>query len=102
MRDAADEAKEKTMYKLKAMPATPMTEAEIQRQVAFVSQNADVCELFTEQDEVESRPLLGQDATEARRLAYGGRQIRSLKESKPFDTERLNESPLFREKGRLF
>lgn len=48
------------------------------------------------------RPALGQNEAEAERLTYGGRQMVSLKESKILDTQRLNESPLFKQTGRLF
>lgn len=44
---------------------------------------------------VEPLPMLGQDAAEAQRIAVAGRRIEALKEAKTFDTERLNESPLF-------
>ena len=46
-------------------------------------------------EHMSRRPLLAQDATEAERMAHAGRSWPALKESKSFDTHRLNESPLF-------
>ena len=41
------------------------------------------------------KPALAETPAEAERLAYAGRSWPALKESKSFDTHRLNESPLF-------
>jgi hypothetical protein len=46
----------------------------------------------------ENRPVLAQDHAEAMNHVAGGRSWQSLKESKEFDVQRLNLSPLFERK----
>ena len=53
-------------------------------------------------EHMSKRPFLAETPTEAERMAHAGRSWPALKESKSFDTQRLNESPLFKEIGRLF
>ena len=48
------------------------------------------------------QPTLSNDPDERQRLAVAGRSTLALKESKHFDLERLAESPLFAQRGRLF
>ncbi len=43
----------------------------------------------------EARCLLAQDATEAQRMAYGGRSLESLSPGKCFDSDRIESMPLF-------
>ena len=53
-------------------------------------------------EHMSKRPLLAETPTEAERMAHAGRSWPALKESKSFDTQRILESPLFKEIGRLF
>ena len=46
-------------------------------------------------EHMSKRPFLAETPTEAERMAHAGRSWPALKESKSFDTQRLNESPLF-------
>ena len=51
------------------------------------------CDECNEKAELEEGT--GETPTEAERMTCAGRSWPALKESKSFDTERLNESPLF-------
>ena len=53
-------------------------------------------------EHMSKRPFLAETPTEAERMAHAGRSWPALKESKSFDNQRLNESPLFKEIGGLF
>lgn len=58
----------------------------------------DDCGADLEQDMLftaSEPPKLATDEADAEKLAYSGRSWPALKESKSFDTERLNASPLF-------
>jgi hypothetical protein len=51
-------------------------------------------------EEIGMTPTLAETPAEAQRMLYAGRQSVSLRESRVFDAERLNNSPLF--ERRLF
>lgn len=69
------------MHKLKAMPATPMTQEEMEAQCRFVSSVAHLCEAITEDYEEEiwreskekTSDYKSRSAREARDSGYGDR-----------------------------